>query len=58
MTTARGGMGEKPKLRGFFGKIPIIKQDTNFISQIVGQASNHHHCDWHAQKPVYAGTFK
>ena len=38
---------------GFFCKIPIIKWDTNFISQLlVRQTSNHHHCNLHAQKPT------
>ena len=30
---------------GYFCKIPIIKQDTNYISQ----TSNHHHCNQHAK---------
>ena len=35
-----GGMGEKPKMRDFyFCKIPTIQQDTNFISQTVGQTN-------------------
>ena len=34
------GYGERPKMRVFFlCKIPIIKQDTNFISQTVGQTN-------------------
>ena len=37
---------------GYFCKIPITKQDTNFISQIFSQTSNQHHCKWHAQKPT------
>ena len=33
----KGGMGEEPKMTGFYCKIPIIKQGTNFTSQTVGQ---------------------
>ena len=45
-------MGGEAKNEGYFCNIPIIKRDTNFISQnlLVRQTSNHHHCDWHAQK--------
>ena len=31
--------GGKAKNEGYFCKIPIIKQDTNFISQTVGQTN-------------------
>ena len=48
----RGCMGSEAQNEGYFCKIPIIKQDTNFISQTVGQTSNPHHCDQHAQKPI------
>ena len=34
----KGGIERSPKY-GFFCKIPIIKQDTNFISQIVHQTN-------------------
>ena len=34
----RGGMREAQN-EGYFCKIPIIKQDTNFISQIFGQTN-------------------
>ena len=42
------GYGGEALNEGYFCKIPIIKQDTNFISQ----TSNHHHCNWHGQKPI------
>ena len=32
-----GGMGGEAQNEVFFCKIPIIKQDTNFISQTIGQ---------------------
>ena len=44
----RGYGGEAQNVL-FCCKIPIIKQDTNFISQTFGQTSNHHHYDVHAQ---------
>ena len=47
----RGYRGEAPNT-GYFCKIPIIQQDTNFFSQTVRQTSNHHHCDWHAKTPI------
>ena len=43
-------MGGEALNEGYFCKIPIIKQDTNFISQTFGQTSNHHCYNWHAQK--------
>ena len=33
------GMGEEYLNEGYFCKIPIIKQDTNFISQTFGQTN-------------------
>ena len=35
----RGGMGEEPQVRVIFAKFPLIKQDTTFISQTVGQTN-------------------
>ena len=35
----RGGMGGESLNEGYFCKIPIIKQDTNFISQTFGQTN-------------------
>ena len=43
--------GKETQNEGYFYKNPIIKQNTNFISQTFGrQTSDHHHCNWHAQK--------
>ena len=39
--------GGEAQNQGYFCKIPIVKQDTNFLT-----TSNHHHCDLHAQKPT------
>ena len=36
----RGGMGGESLNEGYFYKIPIIKQDTNFISQTFGQKNS------------------
>ena len=33
------GYGEEAKNKGYFCKIPIIQQDTNFTSKTVGQAN-------------------
>ena len=45
--------GGEAQNEGYFCKIPIIKQDTNFISQTVGKTKpNHHHCNRHAQTPL------
>ena len=53
MEGARGQYEGEAQNEGYFCKIPIIKQGTNFISQTFGQTSfNHHHCNWHAQKPI------
>ena len=53
----RGVWGQKPKMRWVFCEIPIIKQDTNFISHklLVRQTSYHHHCNRHAQKVICRG---
>ena len=32
-----GGIGEETQNEGYFYKIPIIKQDTNFVSQTFSQ---------------------
>ena len=34
-----GGYGGEAQNEGYFHKIPIIKQDTNFISQSIGQTN-------------------
>ena len=39
MEGVRGGYGEESLNEGYFCKIPIIKQDTNFISQMFGQTN-------------------
>ena len=42
----------------FFSKfILLIKVQTLSHKLFVRQTSNHHHCNWHAQK-LYAGNFK
>ena len=46
-----GGMGGESQNEGYICEIPIIKHNTNFISQIFGQTSNHYHCNGQAQKP-------
>ena len=35
----KGGYGGESLKEGYFCKIPIIKQETNFISQTFGQAN-------------------
>ena len=35
----KGGMGGESLNEGFFCKIPIIKQDTNFVSLTFGQTN-------------------
>ena len=49
---ARGGMGERPKMRVIFMKFPLLRK-IQTVSQklLVRQTSNHCHCNWHAQKP-------
>ena len=39
MEGVRGGYGKEAQNKGYFCKIPIIKQDTNFISQTFGQTN-------------------
>ena len=50
---SKGGMGEKPKMRVIFAKFPLLSK-TQALSHklLVRQTSNHHHCNWHAQKPM------
>ena len=50
----REGMGEKPQMRVIFAKFTLLsKIQTISHKLLVRQTSNHHHCDWHAQKPIY-----
>ena len=35
----RQGMGKEAQNEHYFCKIPIIRQDTNFISQTIGQTN-------------------
>ena len=49
----REGMGEKPKMRVNFAKFPTLsKIQTLSHKLLVRQTSNHHHCNWHAEKPI------
>ena len=46
-----GVWGEKPKMRVICAKFPLLsKIQTLSQKSLVRQTSNHHHCDWHAEK--------
>ena len=41
-------------MRAIFAKFPLLsKIQTLYCKLLVRQTSNHHHCNWHAQKHVY-----
>ena len=49
----RGIRREKPKMRVVFAKFPLLsKIQTLSHKLLVRQTSNHHHYNWHAQKPI------
>ena len=52
----RGKMGvwaETQNEVGFFAKLPLLsKIQTLSPKYLVRQTSNHHHCNWHTQKPM------
>ena len=49
----RGGLGEKPKIRVIFAKSPLLSKIQTLSHKLLArQTSNHHHCNWHTQKPI------
>ena len=49
----RGGMGGEAQNEVLFAKFPLLsKIQTLSHKLLVKQTSNHHHCNWHAQKPI------
>ena len=49
----RWGMGEKPQMRVSLAKFPLLsKIQALSYKLLVRQTSNHHHCNWHAQKSI------
>ena len=45
--------GQKPKMRVFFAKFPLLSMIQTFsYKPLVRQTSNYHHCYWHAQNPI------
>ena len=54
----RGGMGGESLNEGYFCKIPIIKQDTNFITQSLVRQTSNTTIAITMPKNLYAGIFK
>ena len=49
----RGTWGEAQNEFFFFAKFPLLsKIQTLSHKLLVRQTSNHHHCNWHTQKPI------
>ena len=45
--------GNRPKMRVIFVKFPLLSKIQGLSHKLsVRQTSTHHHCNWHAQKPI------